>query len=382
MLMTVIIFIITLLILVVIHELGHFLMAKRFNIKVLEFGFGIPPRAWGKKVGDTLVSVNWLPFGGFVHLLGEDEEGEEKKKNLKDWNKRSFSTQNVWKRISVVVAGVVMNLLLAWFLFYIILGSTGFKTELPLIEQHQFVGVNQRNENMVLVSEVVSGSPADNAGIKAGDKVVTINDEFVDSSQELIDKTKSLAGPEIKLVLTNETKEFKGVTVIPRQNPPEGQGPLGVGLVSFELANLSYETPMQKVFSGPIHSWNLTAYSGKILGSLIASSIKEKKLEPISHAVAGPVGITSVANTILTSTDEPLIPYLNFMAVLSLNLAVLNLFPFPALDGGRLFFLLIEAVVGKRINPKIERWVHSVGMAILLTLILLITFSDIRKLFV
>src|SRR3981081_4252654 len=115
MLLTVIIFILTLLILVVIHELGHFLVAKKFNIKVLEFGFGIPPRAWGKKVGETLISINWLPFGGFVRPLGEDEDVDLSKlseKQRKEWNERSFQTQAVSKRIIVVVAGVFMNLLL------------------------------------------------------------------------------------------------------------------------------------------------------------------------------------------------------------------------------------------------------------------------------
>src|SRR3989344_5492950 len=128
MILTIIIFILTLLFLVVIHELGHFLMAKKFGIKVEEFGFGIPPRAWGKKIGETLVSINWLPFGGFVKLLGEDEID----KNLLN-NKRSFASQSVFKRIIVVVAGVAMNFILAFILFYFILGFQGFKTSLPLL---------------------------------------------------------------------------------------------------------------------------------------------------------------------------------------------------------------------------------------------------------
>src|SRR5204863_267071 len=128
MFLSIIIFIITLLCLVLIHELGHFLVAKKFNIKVEEFGFGIPPRAWGKKIGETLVSINWLPLGGFVRLLGEDEQDL---KILAD--PRSFAAQKVSKRIMVVVAGVVMNMLLAWIIFYIILAMSNFKTSFPLL---------------------------------------------------------------------------------------------------------------------------------------------------------------------------------------------------------------------------------------------------------
>src|SRR5260221_688531 len=131
--MFIVVFIITILILVVIHELGHFLVARKFNIKVLEFGFGIPPRAWGKKWGETLISLNWLPFGGFVRLLGEDESDPETLKN-----KRSFASQAVWKRILVVVAGVGINLLLAFVLFYLVIAAQNFKVQLPLLTTYHF----------------------------------------------------------------------------------------------------------------------------------------------------------------------------------------------------------------------------------------------------
>lgn len=375
MLISIIIFIFTLLILVVIHELGHFLVAKRSGIKVLEFGFGIPPKIFGKKIGETLVSLNWLPFGGFVKLLGEDEVD---KKILS--NKRSFAAQIVWKRILIVVAGVLMNLVFAWILFYIVLGNQGFKFQLPLILDHKFLGVNQQVETMVVVGQVAKDSPAEKVGIKAGDRILAINDELIKDSEQVSSKIKSLAGKEIKLTLSDLPKRnFKTIQVVPRQSPPEGQGPLGIALSAFKLANLEYQTNLSKLLAGPIHSWNLTVYSGKILGKLVNQSLVQKTLEPISHSVAGPVGITSLANAVLTSTKNPLIPYLDFVGLLSLNLAVVNLLPFPALDGGRLFFLIIEAVTRRRVHAEIERWVHTVGMAILLALIILITFSDIRK---
>lgn len=375
MLLTVIIFVLTLLTLVLVHELGHFLVAKKFRIKVLEFGFGIPPRIWGKKVGETLVSVNWLPIGGFVHLLGEDEVN---KKVLED--KRSFASQKVYKRILVVIAGVIMNLLLAWLLFYIVLGFSGFKTQFPLISNYQFAGVEQNNESVVIVEMVAKDSPASLADIKTGERVLAVNGESILGNQDLVNKLETQAGNKITLTLSKPDKtDMREVAVTPRKNPPKGEGALGVTLAQFNIANISYEKPVQKLFAGPIHSWNLIAYSGKVMGGLISLSFQEKNLEPVSSTVAGPVGITSLANTILTQTKHPLLPYLDFVAYLSLNLAVINIIPFPALDGGRLFFLALEGITRKKVHPKIESWVHTVGMVILILLIILITFSDISK---
>lgn len=377
MIITIIIFILTLLFLVVIHELGHFLLAKKFGIKVEEFGFGIPPRVWGKKIGETLVSVNWLPFGGFVKLLGEDET---EKKALE--NKRSFASQAVSKRITVVVAGVVMNLILAMLLFYLVLGFSGFKTSLPLLLDHQFAGVNQQNQIEVLVAQISGRSPAEKAGLKRGELLIAINGEKFTGSNDFIARTKDLTGQEIRLTVSDPEKiTFRELTLTPRRSPPEGEGPLGVSLIQVSVANLQYETHFQKMLAGPVHSWNLVAYSGKILGRLIGESFKTGQVEPVTRGVAGPIGITSAVNTILTESKNPTLSYLNFVALLSLNLAVLNVIPFPALDGGRLLFLLIEAVIKRRVHAGVEKWIHTVGMAILLTLMLLVTFADLRKIF-
>lgn len=377
MLLSIIIFVFTLFVLVIIHELGHFFAAKKFGIKVLEFGFGIPPRAWGKKFGETLVSLNWLPVGGFVRLLGEDEED----KAVRD-DKRSFAAQTVEKRILVVLAGVLMNFLAAWVLFYIVLSAQNFKVQLPLLVPNQFVGVEQNISSLVLVDGVQDGTPASDAGLKQGDRIVAINGEKISADDQIVEKTKQLAGAPVKFTISDpQGTSEKVVEITPRKNPPEGQGPLGVRLAQIRLAELEYKTPTQKLFSGITHSWNLISYSGKIMGTLISESFKQKNLEPVSQSVAGPVGITSLANSVLTSTDKPLIPYLDFVALISLNLAVMNLLPIPALDGGRLFFLLVEFVTRKKVHAGFERWVHTIGMAILLLLTLLITYSDIRKFF-
>ena len=373
--MFVIVFIITILVLVVIHELGHYFAAKWFNIKVLEFGFGIPPRAWGKKIGETIWSLNWLPFGGFVRLLGEDEADPE----VLD-NKRSFAAQAIWKRTTVVVAGVVMNLLLAWALFYIVLGAQGFKTKLPLLTEYQFTGVNQTTETAIIVGNIADGSPAQQAGLKDGDRILSVNGSPVTGADQFVSEIKSNAGKEVKLTISDiQGSSTRDVSLVPRENPPEGQGALGVSLGGLQTVTLSYDTPMQKLFAGPIHSYNLIGYSGKILGDTISFAFKEKDIAPVSNAVAGPDGITAVVQQIL-AVENPLIPYLDFVAALSLNLAVVNVLPFPGLDGGRLFFLAIEAITRKKTHAVIEKYVHTVGLLVLLSLIALITISDIRKL--
>src|SRR3989344_3985552 len=224
--MFVVVFIITILILVVIHEFGHYFAAKFFNIKVLEFGFGIPPRAWGKKIGETIWSLNWLPFGGFVRLLGEDEADKEV---LDD--KRSFAAQKVWKRILVVVAGVVMNLLLAWLLFYIVLGFQGFKTQLPLLSDYKFSGVNQTAETAIVVGNIAEGSPAKQAGLQDGDRILAVNGSPVTDADQLVLVIKANAGKETKLTISNiQGGDRREISLIPRENPPPGQGALGVSL--------------------------------------------------------------------------------------------------------------------------------------------------------
>lgn len=373
--MFIVVFILTILILVVIHEFGHYFAAKKFNIKVLEFGFGIPPRAWGKKIGETIWSINWLPFGGFVRLLGEDETD----KNVLD-NKHSFAAQAIWKRITVVGAGVVMNLLLAWVIFYFVLGMQGFKTTLPLLGDYKFVGVNSQVETAIIVGNIAQGSPAEQAGLKDGDRILAINGNPVTTGTSVADTIKSDAGQQITLTVADvQGKNERQVQVTPRQNPPAGQGALGVSLGGMQTVNLSFDSLTQKLFSAPIYSYNLVVYSGKILGDTISYAFKQHDIAPVSQAVAGPIGITSVVQQIL-AVKNPLLPYLDFVAALSLNLAIVNILPFPGLDGGRLLFLVIEAITRKKTHAVVEKYVHTIGLLFLISLIVLITISDIRKL--
>lgn len=374
--MFIVVFILTILILVLIHEWGHYFAAKKSGIKVLEFGFGIPPRLWSKKIGDTIWSINWLPFGGFVKLLGEDELDADK---LND--KRSFAKAPISKRILIVVAGVVMNLLLAWGLYYIVLGSNDFKSQ-PILQlsNYKFTGAEQITEKMVFIGQVASDSPALTAGINSNERVLSVNNQPITSTEQLSAVIKQNAGKKTMIEVSDIQKtEIRSLEVTPRENPPQGQGPLGVSLGEVEFVTLHYATPMQKLFAGPIHSWNVLSYSFKTMGQLISTAFERGDITPVSQNVAGPVGITNLVKQIL-DIKNPLLPYLDFMAALSLNLAIVNILPFPGLDGGRFSFLLFEAITKKKPNATFEKYYHSVGLVLLLGLIFAITISDIRKL--
>ena len=359
--MPVVIFILSLVCLVLIHELGHFLIAKKFNIKVLEFGFGIPPRAWGKMVGETLLSLNWLPFGGFVRLLGEDDDDPEVAKDP-----RSFSAQKVSKRITVVVAGVVMNLLLSWVLFYIVIIYGGFSIIIPA------------SEPQVIVEHVDQGSPAAQANLQVGQRILSVNNTSVNSEEDLLGAIGANLGKQVSLtVASSDGSNPHSVMLTPRKNPPKNQGPLGIAMSPF--AYTQYKTVPEKILSAPTYSFQLGKLiitgTGGVVGDLFHGNFKK-----VSSQVAGPVGVAALSSSLLKSNIDSIMTYIYFIGYISLTLSIMNVLPIPALDGGRLFFLLIEAVTRKKVHPTAERYIHSAGMIVLLGLLVLITISDVRKL--
>jgi len=316
-----------------------------------------------------------LPIGGFVRLFGEDEVKEAV---LKD--KRSFASKPVLQRIAIVIAGVIMNFILAVILFWIVLFSKGFTENLPLFFPYQFIGADQQNQTVILVGNVAKKSPAEKVGILQGDRITKINDIQLQNSDELVTLIDKNAGERIILNVIDPEDNIRQVEVVPRISPPQGEGPLGIQLGTVTIANISYVTPIQKMAAGFIHSYNFMVYSFQIFGHLIGSSIQNQTFEPVAQTVSGPIGITQIAGSVL-KTKSPLLPYLDLIGLLSLNLAVINILPFPALDGGRLLFLLIEFISKKRVNPNLEKTIHTIGMVILISLIIIITFSDIKKLF-
>ncbi len=359
MIFSIIIFIFTLLILVVIHELGHFLMAKKFGIKVEEFGFGIPPKIFGKKIGETIYSLNVLPLGGFVRLLGEDEVN---KKVLS--NPRSFAAQNVWKRILVVVAGVTMNLILAWIIFYTVLIYQDFKIIYPTLDSGVYIG------------HLEKGFPAESSGVEVGDKVIKVDGKEVKKFEMARNFIKEKKGNPVTLTLSDiDGKNLKEITLTPKKVEKEDYL-IGVGFSP--LAIKQYKSGVEKIFSGITYSADLTKLTFIGLANTI-SDLSAGNFEKASKSVSGPVGIASVTNEILSSGWQAILPYLWFVGVISLTLTIFNTLPIPALDGGRLLFLIIEAVFKKKVKAEVERMIHTVGFAILLTLALLVTYSDIRK---
>ncbi len=394
MILTALVFLLILSVLVLIHEAGHYFTAKKFGIKVEEFGFGFPltPPLWQKKKGETVYSFYPLLIGGFVKLYGEDEAGSGKiaskneAANKKGGDlKRAFFSRPVWQRSVVVGAGVVMNTLLAIILYYAFLGMSGFKTELPLLGDHKFFGANQTVQTQVVVSEVSPNSPAANAGLKPFSQIIDINgvrmhdmDTFSRTIKQNVGKPLTITWKEDK------TGKTSTVTVIPRVNPPAGQGALGVAFFPVNTVTLAYETPAQKAFSGIVHPTNLMLYNFDVLGQLISVSIKEKNAAPISQGVSGPVGIYSVVGSIVDLPDmrDRIMQLLNLAGLLSISLAFFNILPIPGLDGGRLLFIVLEGLTGKKVDPRIEGYFHAAGMAILLLLLLLVTIKDVSQQFI
>lgn len=392
--LTAIVFLLILSVLVLIHEAGHYFVAKFLGIKVEEFGFGLPltKAIFSIKRGETTYSFYPALIGGFVKLYGEDEAGagrikvagEKKHVKEKGDEHRAYYSRSILQRFTVVVAGVVMNALLAVVIFYTFLFISGFKTELPLIGKHNFFAVNQLVKTEVIVNEVAKNSPASKAGIKPFSRVTAINNKPQKSVDEFVETIRQNKGKEITIEWMDiqSGKKYKA-TLVPRTDPPKNEGALGVSFFPIETVTLSYDTPTQKLFSGFTHPTNLMAYNFTVLGNLIKVSIDNKDAAPISEGVSGPVGIYSVVGTIVNIPDfkERILQILNLAGLLSISLAFFNVLPIPGLDGGRLFFIVVEAVTGRKVNQKFEAYAHAVGMAFLILLIVLITFKDISQLF-
>lgn len=535
-LLTAVAFIIIFSVLVLVHEYGHFFVAKKAGIKVEEFGFGLPPRIWGVKKGETIYSINAIPFGGFVKLLGEDSRDAKTAKN-----KRSFSAKSSRVRILVVVAGVVMNFLLAFLLLtagfvwgmkpLILSGDdvlanidggviqiqqgiivkdvnaggaaaqAGLKAGDRIIDvggkeifsQDQLqaaIDAKEAGKNTVLdvergasktlvsvtnagnglgfsvydlvylprivVEEVKKDSAAEKAGIQAGDVILSINGKSIyfpedyqaafSSSQKLdISLMRDFKEYEVSLELNrkdltiitgvmpdtpaekagfksgdvvvgingmtitspdeviNYTSQHKtdtllyevqrGAATVNLSVKPGTDGLIGVGLsqiLSYENSDLSVypsDVPVSvtdiKGVSYPIWQAPVKALedSGKLayltvgmFGDVIRSIVTKLT---VPEGVAGPVGIAVMTHSFV---QEGLLSLVRFTALLSLSLAIINIFPLPALDGGRLLFILVEIIVGRKINPKFEAYVNAIGMMLLLLLIFYVTYSDIIKL--
>lgn len=349
MLITVLVFIAILSVLVLIHELGHFTVAKIIGVKVEEFGFGLPPRIFGKKIHGILYSLNWLPIGGFVKLAGEDEAPASHKpirshRSLKSY----FFARSKKERAAILLAGVAMNFLLA-------VGITTY-----LLTQ----GVSEPT-GQVHIERVLPASPAEKAGLKEQDIISGYK-----TPQELITYVKAHAGETVKFSVIRANQTIP-ISLIPRKNFPAGEGPTGIVISDLEIKKYSLaEAPIMATKINLERGWAMLAGIGTLIGRLAT-------LKPVGGDVAGPIGIAQVTGQAVKFGWKAV---LEFMSILSLNLAVLNILPIPALDGGRLAFVFLEKILGKKVKPAFEQSTHQIGMIILLILIILISVNDVMRL--
>lgn len=348
---SIIVFILVLSVLILVHELGHFFVAKKLGIKVEEFGFGLPPRVWGKKIGETIYSINALPFGGFVRLHGEQEENDTTD------IKRSFLRKSKKTRALVITAGVIMNFILAIVAFAVVYSFSGIP----------------RDMGKVKVLNVASDSPAQKAGIIVGDFIIKVEDENVFTSDDFIAKTASYKGKNLIYEIERGGENIK-VRLTPRETPPEGEGPVGVTITTTEIY---YPPVWQRPFYGAYFGFKEGIFWGKTIVMGLGDMLYNLFRGETPRGVSGPIGIYAVTTE---ASKGGLLTLINFVGILSVNLAILNIFPFPALDGGRLLFIGIEAVTRKKIPMKVEAVVNNIGFLILLTLLLAITIGDIRRL--
>src|SRR3989344_4723142 len=339
--MSILIFFVILFVLIIVHEFGHFFSAKRFGIRVDEFGFGFPPKLFKIKKGETEYSFNALPFGGFVKIYGEDPNEENTSGPDKD---RSLVNKPKWKQAIVLFAGVFSNFLLAWLLF-----SISFMSGLPMSAGSGIQTESLKDLHLSVV-EILKDSSAEKAGLKTGDGIIsvkTVSDTLTEINPETLKSfVNSHPNDEIEIGYIREKGEIQYLKVKPTLI--EGTPMLGIAMDMVGIAK-----------------WLYTLISEAITGRGSFAS------------VTGPVGLVSIVGTAYKFGFAYL---LSFTALISLNLAILNLLPFPALDGGRLFFLLIEKVKGSRINPKFANAANTVGFALLIILMLAVTYHDVVKL--
>lgn len=372
--MTVLIFLAVLSVLVVVHELGHFLAARLAKVEVEEFGLGFPPRLVGwfkngrghwravswrsKKHHHTIFSLNWIPLGGFVRLRGED--GVER-----PGDQSNFANKTIGQRILIIVAGVVMNIILATVIFI-----GGLSIGWPQATDN--LGPQAKIINkQVAVMEVIADSPASQVGLQAGDLIVGVNDQPLASIAELRRINQDSAGQPVAYQINRQDKMLE-LEISPRiMESSAGQYSLGVALAESGLVTYAWPRAIWEGF-------RLTALSLRDIAvgfwQLLAGLFQGQNM---SDQVAGPVGIA-----VLTGQISSLgwIYLLQFVALLSLNLAFINILPLPALDGGRLLFIAIEKITGRPTKAKIEAVIHNIGFILLLVLIVFVTFQDVLRL--
>jgi len=375
--MALIIFIIVLIILIFVHELGHFLVAKLSGVRVDEFGLGFPPKIVGVKYGETTYSLNWIPFGGFVKIFGENPDEESISGPSAS---RSLVNKPKWNQILVLIAGISFNVIFAWLLI-----SFGFMSGLPT-SVDAYPNMHFKDAKVVITT-VLPGSPADKAHLKSGDVILSLTQvlptgKFVNpkvltvgaGSADVVAVQKFIADS-ANVPITIEIAEGNTKSKIiatPLSGIVDGKAALGIGLDTIGTLRLPI---YQAFYQGALLTIDLTKSTAIGLASFLKNLVFAKA---DLAQVTGPVGIVGLVGD---AVHLGFIYLLSFTAFISINLAVINLLPFPALDGGRILFVIIEAIKRSPIKPKVANTFNTVGFGLLILLMLVITFHDIFKIF-
>ncbi|MDD4135836.1 MAG: M50 family metallopeptidase [Candidatus Shapirobacteria bacterium] len=349
--MDLIFFILALSVLVLAHEWGHFIAARKTGVKVEEFGLGLPPRIIGKKFGDTIYSINWLMIGGFCRLYGEDGDGK---------GKDAFNNKNPWQKLLIVLGGVLMNLVLAIVIFSVVYAILGVPKE----------------TNKVTIIGISKDSPAEEVGLKEDDVILKVADKEIKTPNELTTEVSKHKGKNVNLEIGGASYASpvqKEVEV--RENPPEGEGSIGIAISNTEMVKV----PWYRFYEGIGAGFKEAFYWGKIIINGVGEMVWGLVTGHVPKDVSGPVGMYEATSSI--KNNQGLLAVIHFFGIVSVNLAVVNVLPFPALDGGRIMFVLYEMIFRKKANQKFEIIVNNIGMMVLLGLILLITIGDIRRIF-
>lgn len=338
---TILIFLAILAVVIAIHELGHFITAKLSRVKVEELGLGFPPRLIGIKRGETIYSLNLIPLGGFCRMAGEEDPNVP----------GGLATKGRWTRLLVLSAGCILMLLFPLFLFPIAY----------MIPMERVV-----EDGGVKVIGVSQGSPAELAGIETGDVILTIDGHEVKTVDDIQDALEPKLGSEISIVLLRDSAQVE-LWLTPRPDPPEPEGPMGVE-VGPVTESRAYP-PWQAIPKGLGEYWEMLVRMKDAIASIVQG---EEELE-----IAGPIGIAHITSDIAKRGAYPLIW---FTGLLSVNLAIVNLLPIPALDGGRIAFLFLEKVRrGKRISPRTEGLINAIGFALIILLVMVVSYYDILR---
>jgi regulator of sigma E protease len=333
--------------LMLVHELGHYVTARRAGIVVQEFGFGLPPRIIGYERNGVIFSLNWIPFGAFVKMLGEEDPTSP----------GSFASKSKLTRAIVLAAGSAMNFVTAVIVFAIAY-MTGWPTPIP---------------NEVQIAEVAAASPAETAGLRAGDLVTSVDGQPVGSVEDFQKFVRDRLGSSVALDVQRGDQMLQ-TTMTPRVDPPPGQGAIGVKIQA-RTRPVSYN-PLESTWLGFRRAVNVIAFTLAAPLMVIQGSLPGEMLRPI-----GLPGMAQVTSQAVEATRQSgyFYPLLVMTGTFSAGLAIANMLPIPALDGGRLFFIFIEAIRGRRISPERESLVHFVGIVVLIALMILIAVNDIQN---